>query len=142
MKSLLTFFLIIVGLQPAYASKIDSTLLGKWADSKKSCRGIKTDDSFRILSIKNSNINQIKDERYAGYSLINLNKFYLTPSNELYASGVKYTFHDEDEIEGNLYRERVKVHYILIDSELYSINSYISEDGKEETYTLNYIKCN
>ena len=139
MKKLLAILLPIVFFNSAYASKINTMFTGKWGVNKAACRGIVNGDDFRILSIKNSDVNQIKDEYYEGYSHINITKFFQSPTNELYGSGFRYTFHDEE--GGNVHREKEKVHYVLIDNKLYSIDEYISESGQTESFTTSFIRC-
>lgn len=140
MKFFLIILLPIIFFNSTYASQISTIFIGKWATDKAACRGIVNGDNFRVLSIKNSEVNQIKDERYAGYAHININQFFQSPSNELHGSGFKYTFHNEEGSE-NLYRERGKVHYILINNKLYSIDEYVSENGEVESYTTSFIRC-
>lgn len=139
MKFFLAILLPIVFFNSAYASKVNIMFIGKWGINKAACRGMVNGDDFRVLSIKNSEVNQIKDERYEGYSHINITHFLQSPTNELHGSGFRYTFHDEE--GGNIHREREKVHYVLINNKLYSIDEYIPENGKTESYTTSFIRC-
>ena len=139
MKLFLVSLLPIIFLNSAFASQINTIFIGKWGTDKAACRGIVNGDDFRVLNIKNSDVNQIKDERYEGYSHINITQFIESPSNELYGSGFRYTFHSEE--QGSLYREEEKVRYILIDNKLYSIDEYVSENGQIESFTTSFMKC-
>lgn len=106
---------------------------------KAAYRGIVNGDDFRVLSIKNSEINQIKDERYEGYSYINIAQFIEIPINELYGIVSRYTFHSEK--SGSLYREQQKVHYVLMNNKVDSIDEYVSENGQRESFNTSFIRC-
>lgn len=140
MRFLLIPIVMVIGFQSTYAAQVDPMFIGKWADSKPSCRGIVNNDAHSVLTIKNSATNQIRDQRYEGYHYINLIKVIQSPRNELQAIAMNYSFSDEEPEE--IYKEKIKIDYTIIKNKLYSINRYISEDGKEESYTLTYIKCN
>lgn len=140
MRFLLISVLMVVGLKFAHAVQVDPMFIGKWADSKPSCRGINNNDAHKVLTIKNSATNQIHDQRYEGYSYINLTNVSPSPRNKLQAIAIDYSFSDEE--PETIYKEKIKVDYTIIENKLYSINRYISEDGKEESYTSTYIKCN
>ena len=58
---------------------------------------------------------------------------------QLYGVGFRYTFHSEE--PGSLYREQEKVHYVLIDNKLYSIDEYVSENGQIESFTTSFTRC-
>ena len=73
------------------------------------------------------------------YSHINITQFIESPANELYGVGFRYTFHSEE--PGSLYREQEKVHYVLIDNKLYSIDEYVSENGQIESFTTSFTRC-
>jgi len=139
MKFFLVVLLPIIFFNSAYASQISTIFIGKWGTDRAACRGIVNGDDFRVLSIKNSEVNQIKDERYEGYSNINITRFIESPANELYGVGFRYTFHSEE--PGSLYREQEKVHYVLIDNKLYSIDEYVSENGQIESFTTSFTRC-
>lgn len=140
MRFLLIPIVMVIGFQSTYAVQIDPMFIGKWADSNPSCRGIVNNDAHKLLTIKNSATNQILDQRYEGYSYINLIKVIQSPRNELQAIAMDYSFSDEEPEE--IYKEKKQVDYTIIGNKLYSINRYISEDGKEKSYTLTYMKCN
>ena len=76
MKFFLVILLPIVFFNSVYASQISSIFIGKWAIDKAACRGMVNGDDFRGLSIKNSEVSQIKDEHYEGYSHINITQFF------------------------------------------------------------------
>lgn len=142
MKSLLIPILLFLSFQSIHAIEIDPIFIGKWADSKPSCRGIINNDEYKVLTIRNSDTNQIRDARYEGHSYINLlNLLIPTLRNELQAIAMIYSFSDED--PETIYKDSIQVDYTIIENKLYSINRYTSEeDGTEQNYTLSYIKCN
>ena len=121
------------------AHSIDPMFVGKWGFDRFSCRGIVQSDFYGVLKIKNSKVNQIEDQRYAGTVTLNILEFSPSPANELRGRGISYRVNDEE--NGNLEREEVVVDLVIVGDKLYSKNNYLSDNGQIHSYTLTYIKC-
>ncbi len=140
MKRQLFGLFLLCACSLVFAVNINTMFIGKWANTKASCRGNVQGDDYRVLTIKNTKTNQIKDERYAGYSFLNIMSEQKTISNKLQAKAYSYIFHDE-ESDGTLHRDIVKIDYVIIGHQLHDTHEYIDENGDLSKYTATLIKC-